>query len=243
MARFIYMGKGSVFMKDRAGGAALPIGNAPQLVLNAEEEKNELPDYENPGGGIVASISRINRVSATVTFNDLRPENLEFLLRGTRTAEAGGAVTGETHTANVGGYVQLNGMIDSAGTVTVTSGVTTYTEGSDYIVMRGGLYIPESSTITDGSTISVDYTALAGSKVEALTAGGREFTLYFDGLNEAESNKPVLVTLHRVKPAPFSNLPFIGSEFAAIDVEIDVLKDDSITGAGLSKYFNVRVGV
>jgi len=245
MPTFNYLGKGSVFMGQKGSGKYLPIGNAPQLVFNAEEEKNELPDYENPGGGIVASVSRISRVSATVTFNDLRPENLEFLLRGTKTVVTGSAVTGESHTASLDGYVRLNGIIDPAQPVTVKDsvGTTTFAEGSDYVIMRGGLHIPSTSAIPDNSTILVDYTSLSGNKVEALTAGGKEFTMYFDGLNEGKNNTPVIVTVHRVKPAPFSNLPFIGNDFAAVDVQIDVLKDETITGSNLSQYFKVEAAI
>ena len=238
MSRFIYLGKGSIFMKDRAGGNFLPVGNVPQLSLSAEEVKTELPDFENPGGGIVASVSRISRVVATVTFNDLRKSNLEFLLRGSSSSVTSSAVSGETHTSpGPGGYVKLDNMVDTSQTVTITG----LTAGSDFKVLRGGIYFPDTSSTNAGDTLSISYTSAAGSVVEALTAGGKEFTLVFDGLNEAESNRPVIVTLHRVKPAPFQNLSLIGEDFAAIDIEIDVLKDDAITGAGVSQYFKVEV--
>lgn len=63
----------------------------------------------------------------------------------------------------------------------------------------------------------------------------------FDGLNEAQSGKPVSVTLYRVKFSPTAGLDLIGDDFNKMDIKGAVLQDTSITGTGLSQYIKIAM--
>ena len=237
-----YIGKGSVYIA-KAGDPLVRIGNTSKLDFSIEEEKKELMDYENPGGGVADSVTRIKGVKLALSVHKLSAENLATALRGASAVVAAGAVTDEAHAnVQVGGLVVFDKTPDTAIAYVVTdnAGTTTYTVGTDYIVRRAGLEIPAGSTITDDSTIKVDYTALAAVKVEALTNVGEEVRLVFDGVNEA-NGKPMLVEAYRVKPGATKGWSLIGDDFATLEIEADVLKDETITGEGLSQYFKARM--
>lgn len=237
-----YIGKGSVYIA-KAGDPLTRIGNTSKLEFSFEEEKKEMADYENTGGGVADSISRIKAVKLALTVHKLSAENLALALRGTSAVSAAGAVVDEEH-ANVqlGGLVVFSKTPDTAIAYVVTNqaGTVTYTAGTDYIVRRAGLEIPSGSAIADNSTIKVDYTALAAMKIEALTDTGIEVRLVFDGINEA-NGKPMLVEAFRVKPGASKGWSLIGDDFSALEIEADVLKDESVTGGGLSQFFKARM--
>ena len=68
---------------------------------------------------------------------------------------------------------------------------------------------------------------------------GKDYELLFDGLNEARSGKRTRVRAWRVKVGALAQLALIGEEYAAMEVTGKLLKDTSITGAGLSQYFQI----
>ena len=87
----------------------------------------------------------------------------------------------------------------------------------------------------------MSYVSKAHNAVEMLTNSGDEYRLVFEGLNEASSDDPVLVTMHRCKFEPTSGLGFISDDFGSLSLAGDVLKDPAITAAGLSKFAKVEM--
>jgi hypothetical protein len=73
--------------------------------------------------------------------------------------------------------------------------------------------------------------------IEAMTGSGDEYELIFDGLNEAETDKAVIIRVYRVKWSPTSGLGFIGDDFGELPLEGSVLVDSTKVGAGISQYF------
>lgn len=124
------------------------------------------------------------------------------------------------------------------GTVVWTNmGKITKVAGTDYTVDSAGLVMTTAAgSCESGRVLLVDYTPLAADRVQALVNSGFEFRLLFAGLNEARSNKPVTVRLHRVKFSPTAGLDLIGDDFGKLDLSFSVLSDSTITGAGLSTY-------
>ena len=125
--------------------------------------------------------------------------------------------------------------------VTDGTGVTTYTAGSDYEVRPAGIYILPGSTIADGTSILIDYDYGAGDVIEAITNSGKEWEMVFEGLNEARSDKPVVVDIYRLKFSPAQSVDFIGDDYASLQLTGEALKDTSKTGAGISQYIKVRM--
>lgn len=243
-----YIGKGSISIA-RPGKPLIPIGNTSKLDFAIEEEKKELADYESTGGGIADSVARIKSVRLSLSVHKLSPSNLALALRGTTSSVAAGPVAAELHEEVLaGGLVVFRQPQDMTKTLTVTDGEdvdpVTYQEGRDYVRRRAGIQIVPSAdggTIADKSDIEVSYTALSAITVEALTNVGEEVRLVFDGTNEA-NGLPLLVDVFRLKPGATKGWSLIGDDFSALEIEADVLSDTSRTGAGLSQFFNARMG-
>ena len=244
---YSYLGKGMIYLRNRTqGGGLLPVGNCSALELSAETDTITQPDYTSPGGGNANEIQRVGDVGMNMTMLELRPSNLAMALRGNATEVVGTSVTEEAHTAFPGALVALDHIPDPGETLSVTldpgGTATPAVEGTHYERTRAGIVMLDDAAIQPaGSPISVDYTSLTADVIEAMTNSGDEFELVFDGLNEAESGRPVVVTAHRVKWSPTSGLGFIGDEFGELPLEGSVLSDASITGAGLSRFFKVAM--
>jgi hypothetical protein len=126
-------------------------------------------------------------------------------------------------------------------TVTDSTAVTTFSAVTDYEVRAGGIYILPTGTITDAQSLKVDYTYAAYDKVEAMTSSSITLELHFEGLNEANSGKPVIVDVYRAQLSPTKALSLLGETFAELQVEAEILADTSKTGTGISQYFRVKL--
>lgn len=239
-----YMGKGTIYRRKRgvANAPLEPMGNCSKLSFAiAQEEISEL-DYENPGGGKRKSIKRITGVSAQITTKNHDPLILALGLRGTITSEASvTAIAGEAHAdVALGSLVVLARFPNPAVPIVVKKGATTIA-ASNYELRRVGLYIlPGAADIVAGDDITVDYTPLKESGVEALTVSGDEYYLLFDGLNEADSGRPVAVEAHRIDFSPMAGMDLISDEMGNVELAAEVLSDESIVASDESKYFRVR---
>ena len=250
LRNYSYSGKGPIYIKERGvPGGFMPIGNCSALAFSAEENRIEQPDYTSEGGGLANSITRIAGVTAGITARYTPPGKLARALAGTITRVAGGtSVTGERHTAYKGALVPFDtqpDISDYANTLTVTmdpDGTPVEAVADvDYEVTRAGIVILEDGSIADDTEIEVAYDKSPQAIVEALTRSSVEYTLVFDGLNEAQSGKAVTVTAHRVKFSPAQGLGLISDEFGELTMSADILADNAITGTGISRYFKVAM--
>lgn len=239
-----FIGKGKFYLKPRSGGVRRFIGNVRSAKFAISEETKELLDFTKGGGGVLDSVSRISSVTGDMEVTDYSPENLALGLYGSVTANAGGgAVTDEQHTALVGSLIVLDYMQDTTAAITVKNqaGAVTYVADTDYTRSAAGITPLKGGAITDSSVLKISYTKQAENLVEALTNSGQEYELYFEGLNEADSGNPVLLRGHRVKFSPTSGTDLISDDFGALALSFKLLKDTSVTGAGLSQYMQIRM--
>lgn len=235
---YSFIGKGSLYLAEKGSTDPMrPVGNADQLSLKVNEEKKELQDFQNAGGGQANSQRRITAVEISLQLRDFVAANIAMAVFGSASAVAGSTVTDEAVVARKGGLTALEFINPSAVVVQDVTDTTTYTVGTDYEVTAGGLFIPTGSTIADGATIHVDYAYSAQNEVEALTNSGKDWLLRFVGLNEAQSGKAVVVDVWRARFGPVQDLSLIGDDYGAIALTGDSLKDTGIVGAGLSQYF------
>ena len=232
---------GQVYM--RVAGSAAPlraVGNVSALVLEISEDEKTLQDFTRPGGGQWAAVSRVTGVNASMTLHDLDPVNLSRAVYGGTSAVTGGSVTDEAHTAYQGGLIRLAHPKPTAVTVTSDPAGTTYVAGTDYEVRPEGILILDGG-IANAAPILVDYSYGAYDVVQALTEGSKVFELSFGGLNEANSNSPVILDIFRLQVSAASNLSLIGDDFAALEVKGKVLLAATKTGTGVSRYFKVQM--
>jgi hypothetical protein len=243
-----YIGKGEIFIGPYAGGAAMiSVGNCSELTFTHGTEKKKQPDYTSAGGGNANTLERITEVTTNIKAHDVNAANLALGALGSTSAVTAGAVTAEAHPTYKNGLVPFTYVPDTGAAITVKDvpGTTTYVAGTDYIVNGAGIYILPGSSIPDSvagaATIHVDYTKKAVDVLEAMVNTGLEYKLMFVGLNEAQSGKQVVVTIHRFKPGAAQNVPLIGDDYAALDLPGEALSDSAIVGAGLSKFYKVQL--
>lgn len=240
-----FMGKGTIYRRKRgvANSPLEPMGNCSKLSFAIAQEEISEQDYENPGGGKRASIKRITGVTANIITKNHDPLILALGLRGTITSEVSlTAIVGEAH-ADVakGSLVVFDRFPDLTQPIVVKKGASTIAEASNYEPKRVGIFIlADAAGVTAGDDITVDYTPLAEDIVEALTVSGDEYYLFFDGLNEAAGGKPVAVEAMRLNFSPMKTLGLIVTELGDVELEAEVLGDESVTAEDESKYFRVR---
>lgn len=239
MADKSFIGKGKLHLKVKGAADGLrPIGNVSVFQFTANEEKKELQDFQSAGGGVANTLRRITGVEGSITLHDYSVENLALALFGSTSQVTAEAVSDEALTAYDDKLSRTEFVIDTDQTVTVTGtgGTPTYVEGTDYTVSPAGITQISGGSIGDGTAIEVSYTKKAVDVLQALTDSGQEYQVVLDGLNEAQSGKAVVIDVHRMKFSPGQNLDVIGDDFGGIELTADVLKDESIVGAGLSQY-------
>lgn len=239
-----YVGKGRVHIGPYGGAGALAfIGNVSELVFAHEESKISVEDFTEAGGGEYDAIRRVTAVTLTKTMWDiLDPTNLARAVRGLASLQSSlTPIAGETHIAYRGGLIPLDRIPDHGEEITVSDiGTTSYNEGTDWVRRPSGIEVLSDGAIDDESELLFDYTPLASDTIEALVTTGQKYRLFFEGLNEADSGRPVLIDVHKYSPGVAQSLGWIGSEFLSMQTAGDVLKDTSIVGDSLSKFYRVR---
>jgi hypothetical protein len=122
-------------------------------------------------------------------------------------------------------------------------GSTTLTLNTHYKRTSSGIEALPAATQFDayGTALTVGYTKNTQYMIQALTDAGTEYLMVFDGLNEVDSGNPVVARLHRVKFSPTAGMDMIGDDFGELKLEFSVLKDETITGAGLSQYLQIAM--
>lgn len=242
MADYSYIGSGKIYLRDRSSATAglIEVGNASVLNFAITEDVVELKDYTQAGGGTFNEVRRINAVEVSMTLHELNAANLARALYGSASAVTAGTVTDEPHNDVVAGSLIPTDFMPSAIT-TVKKGAATLVAGTDYEVRGAGILAKAGGAIVTGDDITITYTKAATDVVEMLTNSGKEFEMMFDGLNEARSGKKTRVNAFRVRVGAAQNLGLIGEEYAALELTGKLLKDTSITGAGLSQYAKIEV--
>lgn len=239
-----YIGKGVVYIKNRASGGFRFLANVESLTNSFETEEKSIPNNTTGGGGKWDSLTRITGAKASASMYDLSAANLALATNGSVSAVTAGAILDEVLTSTaLGEIIPTINLIDTAvpPVVTNTAGTVTYVVNVDYTVSAAGITPLVGGAIPAVGSFNVDYTKKAASVVEMLTSAAGEYTIMIDGLNEANSGKPVRLTLHRCKPAATSEISWIGDDFATLPVEFEMLPDAAIVANGKSKYAKVEI--
>jgi hypothetical protein len=248
MARqtYAYLGSGKIKMRE-VGAAApfLPIGNCSALTFGAEINSLNLQNYTKPGGGTYARVDRVSNVTVNLTAHDLDAPNLARAAGGEASLQAAGTVSAEPIVAYKGGTTPLSRAPASITTVTPVGGGTAFVAGEDYLITPGGIEVLEDGDIpapvAGAPNIAVTYANTAQQVMQAMVNSGKEYELLFEGLNEAESDSPVIVHAYRVKFAPAQAINFIGDDFAALELTGTALQDANKIGTGVSQYWKATI--
>lgn len=235
-----YIGKGSFYARVKGSSAGmLPLGNISAANVRITEDKKELLDYQSAGGGQANALRRIQTVELGLTMRDFLDENIAKGLFGSASVVA--AATGATET--VTGYHDALTPLGKAGVTNLVvkdvTDTTTYVAGTDYDLVRSGLWVYSTGAITDAETLHLTYDHPAQNVVEALVNAGLEYEVFLDGLNEAQSGKAVAINFHRLRFGPVADWGLIADDYGELALTGDLLKDTTITTVGLSQYMKV----
>lgn len=249
-----FIGGGKLYLRQRSTDPlvtfpALPFGNADSYSFAIGEDKKTQRNFQQPGGGNIASQSAITDVTATVNALSFQPNTLAVALRSLVKTVASTPVADETIKVFETGFELFAKIPDPTKTITVkdSTGVTTYTAGTDYVIERGGIVVLEGSAITTGDALNagvnvkVTYTSLETFEIQAITQSSIEYELIFNGFNDADNGKPTIVHCHRIKFSPTQALDLISEDFGALPINFEVLADDSIVSSDESQYFSVKM--
>lgn len=112
----------------------------------------------------------------------------------------------------------------------------------NYEVRAAGVYVlPEAVDLAEDEAVNLSYDYGSYAVIEALTTKAKELELLFEGLNEADDGKPSIVEIWRASQGVASAIGLLADKgFASLPVTGAVLKDDTKTGVGVSKYYRVR---
>lgn len=243
-----FIGKGKWFIAPKAAGvqsgALLRVGNVSAASFAISEDKIEVKDYENAGGGTKDSLSRISKVEGSFTIYDYSPENLALSIRGTKTAVTAGAVAAEPHNdVFAGSFVPFDYIPDpSVAPVATKLPATVLVAGTDYDVYPTGIQL-KGSTVVNGDDLTIGYTKNKANLIQALVSSAAEYLLYFEGLNEMDGGNPLPLRVHRVKFSPTAGLGLISDDPGTLELKFDVLADSTITTPGISQYFSLGMVV
>lgn len=219
-----------------------PVGNASVFKYSFSEKRVELPDYQDPAGGTDSAFARLDKIDGLIDFRDFSPSNFATVLWGSTSPLSSSDVPDEAHIIKVGRFFPAKRMIDKTKPVTIKKGATTLAE-SDYVVSSAGIYVAPvltTSGIADGDSVTMSYTSKAAHDVQALIKSAPLVSIMLDGVNNV-TGKAALGRYWKAKLGVASQVEHIGEDFGTLPVAFTLLKDQTITGSGVSKFLNLEL--
>ncbi|MFW2374092.1 MAG: hypothetical protein ACN4GM_13290 [Gammaproteobacteria bacterium] len=236
----VYFGVGSAYIREVGAAAGLrSLGEVDQFDLAYNQTAIDLPNNQTLGGGILDTVYRIDSMEVAIKMRNFSSENFALSEFGGFSAVVGAAITDEVSPMHAGTFiptlypgitlVSVNDAALSAGTI--------LTEGTDYEVRSGGIYVLDTYTGVEGADGYISYTHPSVDVIQALIDSGKEYEIFLDGMNEALSGDPFTHNLFKVKMSPAQTLSLLGGgAYGEMAVTGKVLSDSTKTGLGISKY-------
>lgn len=210
----VFKGVGVVHAK-RLGVTDAPLrdlGDVETLKFANRSNQMAWKQHRKPGGGNLATLDTLDGITLDVQMQEWTEENLAMVLQGKIVDLPPETVTGEAIVLQPGGLSMTAFPGPKSITLTETSGGTPIAL-SAVSVSAAGLTVPkDSAVITAPTPATIAYTSTQATRIEPLVEAGAEYCLVFDGLNEAESGRPVIVEVWRWKAPPAEELALIDGE-------------------------------
>lgn len=234
------------------------LGMTEDSKINYEIESPEVANMETRAGGVACVAKWLKKATLDISVVSNRAETQALATFGALREYATGAVTGEMHavvknaTSAVSAqskntFIPFNRVPDPAVAVVIKhqSGAPTYTAGTDYIQVDGGIEILPGSTIpnstgpTYAASFQADYTALDTQRVDGLVVLSKPFSLYFDGFDRMSGAVRQGVIYRAV--GAMKSMPLKTKDTVKLDFSFDLLPDTRIpytTSNPTSQYFH-----
>lgn len=210
----VFKGIGIVHARRNSTTAALfrDLGDVETLKLAHRNNQQVWKQHRKPGGGNLATLDTPDGVSLDVQMQEWTDENMAMTLQGKVVDVASETVSGED-------IVLAPGFLSPTEFPGAGSVVLTKTSDSSEIplsavrISPAGISVPADSTVITAETpATIAYVSKAAKRIEPLVEAGEEYELLFDGMNEAEGNRPCIVRVYRWKAPPAEELAPIDAE-------------------------------
>ncbi|MCY1286893.1 hypothetical protein D9M70_358730 [compost metagenome] len=221
------------------GAILRDLGDVEQLKITHRSNSLLWKQHRRPGGGNLSRLDTPEGVGLDIQMQEWTEENLGMVLQGKVVELDAETVTGEEIVLAPGGL----SLTEFPGPKSVT---LTKTEGSTPIalsavaVSAAGIRVPADSTvITEPTPATIAYTSTAATRIEPLVEAGAEYQVVLDGLNEADSGRPCVVTVWRWKAPPAEELALIDAENPGKLLSKGEVLADQSRPAGESPFFRI----
>lgn len=235
-----HIGRGPLMVADRDAsgnpGALEDVGEVMISIEVTKEFKSNISSRHEVNS-TDAHVPVSQEVKGTLSLKESTAKNLERILHGTKTANAGGSVTaqafptgiaaGETHRLpGFSGIASALTIVDSNGTP------ATLVLGTDYTVDLNYGTVTFISVAGKTQPFKASYTQAASTRVSILTKRVINKFLRFHGLNIGNNDgaRRFLSELYDCTLMPASKVELKGDDFATYEIQFVCLADPNKSG-------------
>ncbi|PZE09274.1 hypothetical protein DMX10_31995 [Pseudomonas sp. 57B-090624] len=188
------------------------LGDCEQLKITHRSNSTTWKQHRRPGGGNLARQDNLEGVDLAIQMQEWYEENLAMVTQGSLVKLDEETVSGEEVMLIPGSLARTE--FPGAKSLVITKKTdSSPIPLSEVEVSAAGIRVKKgSAVITTPTPALLAYTSTAATRLEALIEPGAEYEIVFDGLNEADSGRPVVVTLWRWKAPPAEELALIDDQ-------------------------------
>ena len=223
-----FSGQGIVYLDDGTG--LVDVGNVAELKLSFETQVLEHKESRTGNRLIDMRMGTDKSCTASITLDSFDPETLKKAMYATITNSDAGTGVAESITAKLGKVIPLSKIKLASLVIKDDADTITYELDKNYTVNleAGSVYIMTAAeqtaagaanSIAESDVLHCVYNHAAQSKVDAFKGAEAEYILRFEGLNTADGNDPVVVTIPRFRPTPLKDLSLITGELNSFVME------------------------
>lgn len=242
-----YMGQGSVLVRpldenDKPIGNFVNVGSMNSADVSFETDSQEIRETQSGSNNVVKRLSRSVTGTLSLSAKSFGIDTIALGLYGDEVKAA--AQTGATMTATVGpgAIVAPDGILASV--TSIESGaMDVYVEGENFVVSDGAIeFLRDQSEATTplvaDTPITITYSTKASRSIEAMVKNEVNIQIVFTGVNTANSDDPLKVTMHKVSMSPTQQRGLISVEQEAeLQIQGTLMSSKAITGTGLSRLY------
>lgn len=240
----LLLGRGAIYFDRFAAGTTtrqgeLHLGNCTSLELTTTDEVKELYSSMASTSPLLKSVPTKRTMELKLTGNEYSLENLALVLMGNTgtLTQTTGSVTAETITTSSKQGRWYPTAKRSISSLIVKVAAATKTLGTDYDqdLVTGRVKILPGGTITDGSTVTVDYSYATLNLNTVIGGNASTVEGYLRFIGDPAAGPKYEVEVWRVSVAPDGPVQFIQDDFGNWSLTMKVL-DDSANHASEPYY-------